>query len=221
MKKLFALILSLCFAITPACCTITDDFADKSLDKNLKIKPPSKITIQDDFAESNKNKNPTIKKCGYVQEILPKVSDTNKFHKKIVIIDSNPELAVPVRICKTYSTKHKKFDEGDYINFITTKDVTIGKTTYPQGTFVNARIENISRNTKMGIPSDLVVGNFSIEGIPLAGEICKTGANRSLWVRPCAYILSGLFGIGLPIMFIRGGHAKIKPNQVYILESVE
>ena len=67
------------------------------------------------------------------------------------------------------------------------------------------------------MPSNLVVGNFTLDDNKLSGEISKTGANRSLWLYPAIYATSWLFGIGLLFIFIRGGHAKIKPNETHTL----
>ena len=57
--------------------------------------------------------------------------------------------------------------------------------------------------------------NFSIDGKRLAGEISKTGANRSLWLYPTIYMTTLFFGVGLLLIPIRGGHAKIKPQQTF------
>ena len=240
MKKILALIISLNFALLPAYCTITDDFADSSLDKtlkikitsydciqddfaqnsldqNLKIKPANYITIKDTFAESNKNKNTEIKKCGFVRENLPKITEQGKFQKKIVIFDTNAAVKIPIKICKNYSTKNK-IDEVDYLDFKTTKEVLINQKAYPEGTPVKARVENVSKNLSWGVPADLVVGNFSIDNIPLAGEIEKTGANRSLWLKPCVVCFSLLFfGAGILLIPIRGGHAKIRTREIHTL----
>ena len=131
-------------------------------------------------------------------------------------MDYNSATAVPVKI-KRYFTTRSHIQEGDYIEFATTKDVVIKKKLYPAGTTVKARVETISQNKAMGVPSDLIVGNFSIEGIPLAGEVSKTGANRSFWVYPCTYGFLFFFGAGLLFIPIRGGHAKITKRQTYTL----
>lgn len=244
MKKILAFIISLNFALMPAYCTISDDFADSSLDKTLKIKITSQKSVQDDFVqnsldknlkirtykyspvvdnfgESNKNKNTAVKKYGLVQETLPKINEQNKIQRKIVITDINSGISVPIKICNNYSTKDK-FDEGDYLDFKTTKEVLINQKIYPEGTPVKARIENVSKNLSWGVPADLVVGNFSIDNIPLAGEIEKTGANRSLWLKPCVICVSLLFfGAGVLLIPIRGGHAKIRTSQIYTLEAVK
>lgn len=238
MKKLFILFISMSFICMPAYSIITDDFAVASLDKNLKIKPVSAQKIQDDFAEKtldknlkikvqktayitdtfaekNKNKNIYQKQTVDIKDVLPKIN-TVKSANKVVISDINPAIEIPVRIKKYYSTR-QKINEGDYVDFETVKDVVIKKKTYSKGTLVKARIENVSLNKSMGVPSDLVIGNFSIDGIPLAGEISKTGANRSLWVYPCAYGLMFFFCAGLLFIPIRGGHAKVSTSEIHKL----
>lgn len=238
MKKLFAFLISMNFAFMPAYCTITDDFAEatldknlkiksalnqkisddfveKSLDKNLKIKPYKKYNIADSFAENNKSKNVSYKKIIDLQEVIPQ-NNTSVKHKKITIFDINSAIEVPIKPQKLYSTRQKA-EEGDYIDFETTKDVKIKGKLYSKGTTVKARVENISQNKSMGIPSDLVVGNFSINGTPLAGEISKTGANRSLWVYPCVYFFMPFFCAGLLFIPIRGGHAKIRTSEIFTL----
>lgn len=238
MKKLLTLLLSFSIVIMPAYCAITDDFAEKNLDKNLKININTKKDITDDFvnnsldktlkikntepkliidnfAENNKNKNGKIQKYGLVSEILPKAQET-----KSIVINKNAYSdslsPVEVAIKKEFSTK-QKVEEGDYLEFVTKSDINTGKHKFPKGTTVKARVENVSLNEAMGVPSDLVIGNFTINGVPLRGEINKVGANRSLWVYPCTYGLMFFFGAGLVFAPIRGGHAKINPTEVFTL----
>ena len=84
---------------------------------------------------------------------------------------------------------------------------------------LSARVELISPNQARGVPADIILGNFMLDNkIPLEGQIKATGANRSLWVYPASYLLSVFFFTGLFIYPIRGGHAKIKPKNIYKLE---
>lgn len=242
MKKVLAFLISLNFAVMPAYCTITDDFAEKTLNKSLTVQKYNYVPITDDFAEglnvdkkintkpaqiitdtfaeSNKNKNISVGKRVPLEEYIPKVDSNKQVTKKIVVIDNNSATAVPVRICELYSTRYK-IDEGDYIDFETTKEVRIKGKTYPAGTPVKARVETISQNGAMGVPADLIISNFSIEGIPLSGEVNKIGANRTLWVRPSVYLLTILFfGSGVLLIPIRGGHAKIRPTETFMLYAV-
>lgn len=239
MKKIIAFLICVNFTFSPAYCEITDEFVNRTLDKSLKISQPENVIIQDTFAEKSLDKNLKIKPVSYspitdtfaesnkahgqysakiidFEEIIPTVSNQNTA-KKIVLFDTNNMISIPVRIKKAFTTKQNS-QEGDYIEFETQNDVTLNKKHYPAGTTVMARIETISQNKAFGIPSDLVVGNFSLDGIPLAGEISEVGANRTLWLRPTVAALTVLlWGAGLLLIPIRGGHAQIKTTQTYTL----
>lgn len=236
MKKLLALLICANFAISPVF-SITDDFAEKTLDKNLKIREYKKVDITDDFveqslymcskplirkykliiddfAENNKTKNTYSKKTVSYDEIIPEVKTL--FKRKVVVIDPDEMISIPVRIKNNFSTK-QKVQEGDYLEFETTKDIVLNNKNYPAGTTVKARIENITMNEPLGVPATLAVENFSLDGIPLAGEIHKTGANRTLWVYPCMVSTLWFFGAGALFFPIMGGHAKILREQIYTL----
>lgn len=243
LKKILAFLICFNMSYLPAHCIIQDDFAEKALNKNAKIKEAQKPKINDDFAENNLSKNYKIKEIK--NEIIEdKFAENNKnrgyYHKlnidfneqvvpfknevmiakKADILTSQNTTPVKIRIKKYLSTRHK-VDEGDYIEFETLSEVKIKDKIYPKGTKVKARIETISQNKIWGVPSDLVVGNFTIDGKPLQGEINKTGANRSLWLYPTIYMTSFCFGFGLLLVPIRGGHAKIRPSQIYTVNYFE
>ena len=193
---------------------IVDDFVSESLDNNLRIIKLEINSIYDDFAQNNTAKNRINKKTVSFDEYLPEV-DLNSLHKGInQKIDFESQQPVFIHIKENYITKNKN-DEGKYIEFVTTNDVKINNKTYNAGTPVSARIETLSSNKIKGIPYDLVIGNFSIDGIPLMGEISKTGANRSLWVCPCVCAFTILFGVGVVFIPIKGGRAKINKRTVY------
>ena len=198
MKKFLSLLICFSLASMPAF-AITDEFVEQTLDKNLKIKPPKEIIITDTFAEKSLSKNLN-----------------NVERRKVVVNDKSAMTPVSVRIKRPYSSQDN-LQEGDTIEFMLTKPVTINGKTYPAGEIVNARLETVSMNEVMGVPSDVIVGNFNLDGIPLGGEINKTGANRSFWVYPSIYIFSIFFGAGLLFIPIRGGHAKIRTNETFTL----
>ena len=235
LKQFLIIFISFNILVLPAYCSINDDFVEKTLsnqsfktvqspiikdtfveqtiDKKLYPKVIKETMITDSFAESNKNKNqyskPNVK---FEEQVIP---TSNKIQTKIVK-DVVKEDLVPIKIrIKNLLSTRQKIDEGDFLEFETLADTKINNKTYPSGSTVKARIETISYNKIWGVPSDLVVGNFSIENIPLSGEISKTGANRSLWLYPTIYLTTGFFGVGLLLVPIRGGHAKIKPKQIY------
>lgn len=192
---------------------IEDFFVEKTLNKNLKIKQVKNNNIVDEFALSNKNKNIYSKpKVDFSEQVIV----SNKAIKPNVAVARFDDNSLPIQIAvkKSFSTK-QKIDEGDYIEFETLSDVKIKNKTYPKGSTVMARVETLSLNKIWGVPSDLTVGNFSLDNNLLFGEINKTGANRSFWLYPTVYVTSCFFGIGLLLIPIRGGHAKIKPNQTY------
>ena len=239
-KKLTAAVLALnLLSVYPACGMITDNFAEATLDKSLKIKPYKPKIYRDEFTEANKSFAPTrIYKKVYLDEfaeanknITPKnytkksyydeFAETN--HKvakhsvrKIRISETNNPNIIFIRILKPLSTKSKP-EEGSPIDFVTTKEVKINNKIYPAGTPVKARVETVSQNSIWGVPADLIVGNFYIDNIPINGEIKKTGANNTLWVKPLSIACGILVGAGFLFLFIRGGHAKIKPNETFTL----
>ncbi len=199
---------------------IKDDFAENNLSKNLQIKHAENKIIEDKFAENNRNKNVEIKKNIDFGEKIALPKSKSNVVKRITTINNNEAVPIEIKIKKHFSTRHK-IDEGDYIEFVTLADVKTKNKTIPAGTTVQARVETISQNKIWGVPADLVIGNFTIDGKPLKGEINKTGANRSLWLYPTIYMTSFCFGLGLLLIPIRGGHAKINPSQTYTINYLD
>lgn len=151
---------------------------------------PSYAIIEDDFVNATLDKNLKIKKQ---KETTP-----------------NSGIPIQIRIKEDFTTKSKP-EEGDFIEFETVEDFK----SFSAGTTVKGRIEFISMNCIWGVPADIVIGNFQIGNIALYGEIHKGGANRIIWLRPATIVGTFFFGAGLALIPIRGGHAKIKPEQIY------
>ena len=191
---------------------IVDDFVEETLDKNLKILPKKAVFIVDEFAEANKGKS-YKKEPVVINEVIP-THKSNYKRKEFIVSDFDSSIPVVIRIKNRLTTKLKP-EEGSILEFQTVDDVKIKNKLYPKGTIVQARVENVSPNYTMGIPADLVVGNFQIDGMPLRGEISRIGANRALWVKPVSYVGTFFFGAGALLILIRGGHAKINPNEVF------
>lgn len=211
MIKAITTLILLSICLTPANAMLTDDFVDETLSKDLQIRKYSAKIIVDEFAEANKNEPLRHNERVVVTEILP---TSNKTYKINPYKMSRNEVAI--RIIEPISTKLKP-EEGSEILFETVEQIKIGNKIYPNGTSIKARIETVSQNAMWGSPAEIVIGNFYLDNIPLYGEIDKVGRNNVLWVRPLA-ILTGLcFGTGFFFMFIRGGHAKIKPNETFTL----
>ena len=204
---LSSLFYSQCYAI------LVDDFVEETLNKNLKITPKKIPIIVDDFAESNQKRSTLNKLKIEINEEIPTHTSTYK-RKKLVISEFDNSIPILIKIKNKLTTKSKP-DEGTLLEFETIEAIKINNNLYPKGTIVKARVENVSANRTMGIPADLVVGNFLINGEPLRGEISRTGANRALWVKPVSYVGTFFFGAGALLILIRGGHAKINPNEVF------
>lgn len=234
------LIIYICFSLffSPCLALIEDDFVEQTLDKNLQIKKQEKKIYIDEFAQNNTAKNYNIIKSGYIEdnfaikntniskisksktefnEVLPNISTKDKqvIKSRKTSLDSSQNIKIKIK--SNFSTR-KKVDEGDALDFEIAEDILINGKKYSKGTNVKARIETLSLNYSMGVPADVVVGNFYLDNILLNGEISKTGANRGLWLRPSVYIFSSFFGMGLLLIPIRGGHAKIKTNEIFELQ---
>ena len=224
----------------PAYSLINDDFAEKTLDKNLKIKQYNYVEIEDTFAEKtldkklrikemsenkiitdpfaekNRAKNVNNKPTVVLNEQIPNVDESKIVHKKVAVVDENDFLKISVKIKNDFSTK-QRVNEGDYLEFETLSDVNIDNRLYPKGTLIKAKIENVSMNDTVGVPANLTVGSFFLDGYSLQGEINKKGANRMLWIYPAMCACNVFFGAGLLLTLIRGGHAQIKSDEVYTL----
>lgn len=215
-KKILSTIflISLC----NSCCAaiIIDDFAENTLDKNLKIHPHKEVIIEDEFLPTSVTTKTLRKISNQLQsEVLPNIKTTNPQRKKLVISENEKEYIL-VRIKESFTTKSKP-EEGSYLEFVTTEDKYIKGKLYPANTPIKARIETFSPRAMWGSPADIVISNFYINDIPLYGNISKTGKNNTLWVRPLACIAGVAFGTGFFFMFIKGGQAKINKNEVFKL----
>lgn len=217
-KKVIAIMLILnILSIFPCYGMITDDFAETTLDKNLKIKLYKPKIYRDDFAENNKqiiNKTVYTKKNYYDEFAEANHKVARHSVQKNIIFETNNTKNIELRIVRPISTKSKP-EEGSSVDFVTAKDVKINNKLYPAGTPVKARIETVSQNSIWGVPADLIIGNFYIGDLPLKGEIKKSGVNNTMWVKPLSIAVGILAGAGFALLFIRGGHAKIKPDEVF------
>lgn len=221
MKRIIALILCFNFLAEISFALIEDDFVNQTLDKNLFIKNKEYRLIEEYIPRTNKKIE--VKNIILQNEDIPthfKKEKVKAVQKSLLSDFEDNKIPIKVKIKTPYSTKFSKngkLDEGDYLEFETVEDVEFKNKNYPKGTTLEARIETISQNQIYGVPSDIVIGNFELDNQLLEGEIKKQGANRALWVYPLSFGTSWFFGLGIALMFVRGGHAKIKPNEIYTL----
>ncbi|MBR1616941.1 hypothetical protein IJ670_02205 [bacterium] len=219
MKKFIVLFLLFSLNLANAYELIEDDFILKTLNPKLKIQKYEKPEIKEDLYFSNPKEIKTYEYKPIEDEFIEISLDKNltiKRRKYRPIREDKDFTPITVKITQPFSTKSKAL-EGSKLQFVLERDVEINSKTYKKGSVVEARIEVISPNRAFGIPANLTVGNFKINETELIGEISKTGANRTLWLYPSIYVGSWFFGAGLLLMPVRGGHAKIKTNELFTL----
>jgi hypothetical protein len=181
---------------------INDDLVDKTL-QNAKIQEPksNSTPIEDKFAETS------LKNCAPL--VIRKTNYDFSLAKRTPI---------KISIINPISTK-QSLKEGQSLVFRVVNDVKLNdKYTLKKDTLINGKLETISPNQAFGVPADIIIDDFELENnkdkIILDGSIHKIGANRSLWVYPVGYMGCCFFGVGLLVFAIRGGHAKIKTNDI-------
>lgn len=203
--------------------TITDTFSEKILSSNIvfvSIQKPE-ITdklITDSFIKKHKNETYTKE-----YKLTDSFAENRLCHHKSIVYPRKKynflninKLAVKIKPKNYFSTKMQQ-QEGDILDFIVIEDVKKeGNVIIPQNSTIKGRIETISPNMAKGVPADLTIGNFNYKNIEFSGTIKQTGARRYYWIAPIAFVLNTVFfGTGYPMWIIRGGHAKIKPNQIF------
>ena len=190
---------------------VIEDDLEKYLDKNLKIKEYKYQNIYDENLPKISNEKRGV--LVDFEEFFPK--NPSHFVKKKVIIDGiSGSTTIKIKI-KNYLTTKSFPKEGEIAEFETVEDIKIGNVLYKKGTTIKGRIENISQNESYGVPAEMILSNFKLGEISLAGDIEKAGANRTLWLRPVVWVTSSFFGAGYLLIPIRGGHAKIRPEEVF------
>lgn len=224
-KKINTVKLQAQISINRSNSEIKDFLAENYLDKNIKIPENIFTPIQDsllnyDFIEKysalhfEKPVNTPIYD-DFAIENLASFKDV-VYKKKVYDFENLNHIIIKIKAKEYISTKYLK-EEGQSVDFVAVEDVIHnGKIIIPQNSLIKARIETISPNMSRGIPADLVIGHFHYKNIDLDGEISRTGANRVYWVVPVAFIANSLFlGTGYILWAIRGGHAKVKTNQIF------
>ena len=228
MKKIISLVLCFCifsFNASFAIETILDDeFANNTLNKNLKIEKKTYEPIIDEFVI--KTLNPSLKiKYSETSLIIDDFAANIKNYEPIYY-DKNQTfdfekfelLAIKIRPIK-YHTTRKNILVGDEINFKLENDFQYKNQVYKKGDILTARVENINLNKAYGVPADMIIGDFKLPSkTKLEGEITLKGANRALWVHPLAYTTTMFFGLGVFVWTVRGGHAKLSPRRTYELK---
>lgn len=158
--------------------------------------------LQDEFAmNSLKNAKPPYTHTKYNYE------DTEKIPIKLVIskrIKSEQELY-----------------EGQIVEFKIIRHVIHNnKIVVKRGTTATARVKMIITSGMNGIPASIIFDDFKIANIEpnkLSDTYEVFGQDRSLIVFPLKWALTILPPTGSLTNFIKGGHAKLKPNKIITL----
>lgn len=185
--------------------TITDNLVKKELSAKKYIFNKQNAQIINDEIVIDKNKPLTQSKG----------KKTKKFD-----FEALDQIPIKLSISDEVNTK-KELLEGQKLTFKVVEDVQIDKsTTIKKGSIVSSKLGTVCLNQAFGTPADVIIEEFKINyetrEIPLEGRIQKTGANRALWVYPVGYTTGVMFlGLGFLLFCVRGGHAKLKPSEVY------
>lgn len=211
---------------------IQDELVNTSLmNKNFKIEVKKDVPITDNLVEkkliekdfNNTPNGKTEIKDVFAEKALVQRQNEMKTANGEYDIDPTRRIPVKLKVNQEYTTKCN-LEEGQIINFEIAEDVKVGSGIFiPKDTKVTARVETVSMNEAFGVPADLIVEKFMVnvsnkEMFPLEGASLKrVGANRAIWLYPLVYGGCFCFGAGLLFIPIRGGHAKLRIKDTYVV----
>ncbi len=126
---------------------------------------------------------------------------------------------IPIQLSVIADVKsEKELKEGQDIVFKVHNDVwRQGKKIIKKGDLVYAKVETIITSGMNGIPASIVLGDFKFENIEdgkIMADVEKYGQDRSLILYPMKWALTILPPTGTLTNFIKGGHAKLKTNEI-------
>ena len=126
---------------------------------------------------------------------------------------------VPIELRVMVNIKSENdIEEGEKIVFLACHDVyEKGHKILEKNELVYATVETIISSGMNGIPASVIIGNFNIPGIEssrLTAEYEKYGFDLSLLVFPLKWALTPLPPTGSLTNFIKGGHVKLKPDNI-------
>ena len=137
--------------------------------------------------------------------------------------DFSNTFSIPIKLSILEEVSTKKFlNEGELLNFKIIENVILnGETIVKKGEIIQGRIENIITSGMNGFPAEITIDNFKIPNIDsskLISTYTKTGFNRCYFVFPLKWALTPIPFAGSVTNFIKGGHARIKPSDVIIVQ---
>lgn len=129
--------------------------------------------------------------------------------------------SIKLRIINEVKTE-LDLNDGDKLCFEVTQPVYYkGQKLAEKDEIVYAQVETVIKNGMNGIPASIIIGNFQFANIPpqkLQDEIEIYGADLSWLVFPLKWALTFLPPTGSLTNFIKGGHAKIKENDIVTIK---
>ncbi len=150
---------------------------------------------------------------------------------EIFAYDYSSTKSVPIKlsILQEISTKAAP-KEGQKLEFRVVDNVFCdGKLIIKKNTKANATLETIITSGMNGFPAEIIIRNFEladlydssneikIKNSQLIDIITKKGQNRALWVYPLKWALTPIPFVGSLTNLIKGGHAKITPEEVFVI----
>lgn len=165
---------------------------------------------------------PELFKDELVESTLQNTS--SKYPEANLDYDYNDINYLPLRIRFTEKISSKKSKEGDIIEFEVMEDVhdKSGKRIIDAGTIGKAKLENISEREGYGVPADIIISGFDIDGLNkkrFDGNITKRGKNLSAVALGLKYsVCTILPGSHFLLLLMKGGNATIKPKDIFIIK---
>ncbi len=131
----------------------------------------------------------------------------------------NDTTCIPIKLSVTeeLSTKNPIIEGQNVKLRVRENTIYNGQVLLKAGETVNAKIETVITSGMNGFPAEIIIDDFEIPNVKdtqLIGVYRKKGQNRCLWVYPLKWALTLIPFVGSLTNFIKGGHAKIKPNDI-------
>jgi len=168
--------------------------------------PKVNANIMNDAVADELLKNKTIK--------APQINNSYNYEN----LEHKP---IKLRIINDVKTEQDLRD-GDRLCFEVIQDVAYkGQKLAIKNEIVYATVETVIKNGMNGIPASVILGNFeftNIESAKLQDEVEIYGNDLSWLVFPLKWALTFLPPTGSLTNFIKGGHVKIKENDIITIK---
>lgn len=165
---------------------------------------------------------PELIKDELVETTLQNTS--GKYPEANLNYDYNDINYLPVRIRFKQKINSKKSREGTIVEFEVMEDVhdKSGKRIVDAGTIGKARLEMISAREGYGVPAEIIISGFDIEGLNrkrFDGDVSKHGKNLSAVALGLKYSVCAILpGSHFLLLLMKGGNANIKPKEIYTIK---